>query len=125
MGLMVEGILCHYVLFTWALVGCTTRGNKMNFIILLSPVFTPVLCCLIEEHEGYTLRVLNNIVRPNESLTFCYGPLPWICYLSTNESWFFLCVHRWPQSFHHYEELALFSLCWLQSKPLTLQSGVL
>jgi hypothetical protein len=34
-------------------------------------------------------------------------------------------MHHWPQSFHHYKELALFSLCWLQNKPLTLQSEVL
>jgi hypothetical protein len=84
-----------------------------------SALSSPQYCGnLNEEHEGYTLRALNNIARPNGSLTFLLWPPAMDCYLSTNESWLSLCVHHWPQSFHHYKELALFSLCPLQNKPL-------
>lgn len=94
-----------------------TNGFLCSNMALSSP-----LCCgcLIEEHEGYTLCPLNNIVKPKLEPHLLLWPMSWICYLSTNESWISLCVCHWPQRFHHYEELALFPLCWLQSRPLTL-----
>jgi hypothetical protein len=67
--------------FTSALVVSTAKGHKVSVLFLNQSVSTSVLWYLDEEHEGYTLHALNQLLgrigaSPPFFLPPCHGLLP-------------------------------------------------
>jgi hypothetical protein len=90
LGLMVEVFMRHDVVFHSGIRFPLAKGHELGVLFLTWPCL--LLSTMDEEHEGYTLRALIKLPRPNKSLTLLFSPSPWIvtCPQMTHIS---LCVY--------------------------------